>query len=181
MRADTASPALSGRAFVVFGLVLVTALALLPVATAAAKPGTRAHPYKRGALVRVDGGFAIRVLSTDTNAWRSIQLQGSGNRAPAPGRSDVLVTMRATNRSRIQGIPFVDGELGAIGRFGNTYSSLTSTCGTITRDVSAIDPAPPGKTVIVRTCWQVPTFDAKSLVMSYAPYDDSRKTYFALR
>jgi hypothetical protein len=178
VRSDTALGAPPRRTFLALGLVL--ALALLPVATAAADAGTRAHPYKRGALVRVDG-FAIRVLSIDTNAWKSIRLQGSGNRAPAPGRTDVLVTMRATNRTRLQGIPFVDGELGAMGRFGNAYSSLTGTCGTISRDVSAIDPVLPGKTVVVRTCWQVPTYDAKSLVMSYAPYDGSRKAFFALR
>lgn len=172
---------LTGRAPLVLGLVLVTALALLPVARATAKPGTRAHPFKAGTLVRVGGGFAIRVTSVDPNAWSSIRRQGSGNRAPAPGRSDVLVTMRATNRARLQGIPFVDGELGAIGRYGNTYSTLIGTCGTLARDVSTIDPVPPGKTVVVRTCWQVPTFDARSLVMSYAPYDGSRTSYLALR
>jgi hypothetical protein len=169
---------LSVRGFVALGAVLVTAVALLPVATAAVKPGTRANPHDRGARVRVDG-FVIRVLSTDTNAWTSIR--GSGNRAPARGRTDVLVTMHATNRAGLPGIPFVNGELGAVGRYGTTYSSLVGSCGTIARDVTAIDPVAPGKTVVVRTCWQVPRLDARSLVMSYAPYDGSRTIYFALR
>jgi len=169
---------LSGRALAALGLLLVTAVTALPVAPAAVKPGTRANPYERGARVRV-AGFVIQVLSTNTNAWKSIQ--GSGNRPPARGRTDVLVTMRATNRTRVPGIPFVNGELGAVGRYGTRYSSLTGTCGTIARDVTAIDPVSPGKTALVRTCWQVPIVDAKSLVMSYAPYDGARTIYFALR
>lgn len=161
--------------------VVPLVLALLLVTSAAADVGTRAHPYKLGALVRMDG-FAIRVLSVDTNAWRSpLRLTRSRDRAPVRGRKDVLVTMRATNRARVQGIPFVNGTLGAIGIATDTYSSLVESCGAIAGDVSTISPVPVGKTVVVHTCWQVPDFEVKSLVMYYAPYDGSRKKYFALR
>jgi hypothetical protein len=172
-----ARAALSRRTFVVLAL----ALTLLPVASAAAKDGTRAHPYRRGAPVRVDGGFTVRVTSVDRNAWSSIRHQGSAQPAPPPGLRDVLVTMRATNHARTHGIPFLNGTLGAVARSGNTYNSLTETCGTISRDVGSSDPVPPGKTVVVHTCWQVRDFDIKSLVMTYTPYEGSRKLYFALR
>jgi hypothetical protein len=160
--------------------VVPLVLALLAVGPAAADVGTRAHPYKRGALGSVDG-FAIRVLTIDSNAWRSPVLERARDRKPVPGRRDVLVTMRATNRAKVQGIPFVNGTLGAIEASGAAYSSLIESCGPITGNVSSIDSVPPSKTVIVHTCWQVPNRDAKSLVMYYAPYDGSHKTYFALR
>jgi hypothetical protein len=160
---------------------LASVLLLLPVAPAGAAMGTREHPYKRGAVVTVDGGFAMRVLSIDSNAWTSARLKRSGGRPPLPGRSDVLVTMQATNRTRADGLPFIDGTLGAIGASGIAYSSITGSCGSIAGDVSSISPVPPGKTVLVYTCWQVSKLDVASLVMFYAPYEDPHRTYFALR
>ena len=156
-------------------------LLLLPVAPAAAGNGDRAHPHRRGALVHVDGAFAVRVVSVDANAWRSPVLAGRGNRPPEGGRTAALVTLQATNRARSAGIPFVNGSLGAIAASGAAYSSLTASCGTVARDVASIDVVAPGATVTVRACWQVSTRDAGSLVLVYSPYDGSSKTYFALR
>ncbi|MBV8066192.1 MAG: hypothetical protein JOY73_11750 [Actinobacteria bacterium] len=146
---------------------------LVLAATAAANVGTRAHPYKLGALAHTDG-FAIHVVGVDRSA-------APGGRRPQAGRNDVLVTIKATNQAKFEGIPFVDGALGAIDPAGLEYSSLARSCGTIAGDVSTIDPVPPGATVTVHTCWQVAGFDAKTIVMFYAPYDGARPTYFALR
>ena len=146
---------------------------LVLAASTAANVGTRADPYKLGALVRADG-FAVHVVSVDRSAT-------PGDRKPKAGRSDVLVTIQATNRSKFEGIPFVDGALGAVDTAGFTYSSLAQSCGAIAGDVTTLNPVRPGATVTVHTCWQVANFDVKSLVMYYAPYDGSRETYFALR
>ena len=71
--------------------------------------------------------------------------------------------------------------LGAIGASGASYSSLVGSCGRIKADVSSINSLASGKSAIVHTCWQVSTRDAASLVMYYASYDGSHKTYFSLR
>ncbi len=154
-------------------------LALLLAAPAAGSVGTRANPYRLGSLVR-EGGFAARVLAVDTNAWRSLRRANPAARRPAPGFSDVLVTIRVTNRTKTAGIPFVDGALDAVGPSRERYTSLTDSCGTIPGDVSSISPVPAGKTVTVHACWQVWTLDVRSLVMYFAPYGSGRTTYFAL-
>jgi len=140
-------------------------IVLVFAASAAVNVGSRAHPYKLGAVVHSDG-FAVTVVSVQHRALA--------------GRSDVTVTIRATNQAKFQGIPFVDGTLGAVDASGFTYSSLSRSCGTIPGDVTVLNPVRPGATVTVHTCWKVANFDLKSLVMYYAPYDGSRETYFAL-
>jgi hypothetical protein len=163
---------------------VISALALSAAAfgsAATGSTGTRTDPFKRGAVVLVGGGFAVRVVSVDTKASRMLAAGTDGIRGAPPGQTDVLVTMRATNRAKVAGIPFVDGSLGAIGAAGAPYSSLTESCGTVPSDVSTISPIPAGKSETVRTCWQVVKLDADTLVMFYEPYSGAPRMYFALR
>ncbi len=97
--------AASGTAAVAVTLIVASGAAALG---AAGSPGTRANPYPRGQKALVEK-FAISVVGVDTNAWPKLRRASPRNVAPALGTTYVLVTMRAKNQGRDEGIPLVDG------------------------------------------------------------------------
>jgi len=148
-------------------------------ASAGAAPGTRAHPYKKGAAVTIDG-FRVRVVSVNRNAWPRLRANAS-NRPPEAGTTYVTVTLRAKSRLPVASVPFVNGTLNAVGPSKLVHSSVVQSCGVISNDVANADLVSAGATVRQNACWQVSTLDAPSLVMFYDRYDGRRPIYFSLK
>jgi hypothetical protein len=156
-------------------------LAVCASVAVAARPGSRNNPYAFGAAGVMPDRFAIRIVSVNRQAWPVLEAANASNRPPGPGRTYVLVTMRATNRGKRANIPFDDGITAAVSRSGASYNTLANRCGRVPTDVANIDVVPPQHTVTARTCWAVPTAEAASLVMFYKTYDGAPGPYFALR
>ena len=164
-------------------LALIVALLLVGPAAAGtgAGTGTRSHPYKRGTVVKMKDGFWVRVVSVDRHAWRRLMSQSRSNRPPRLGETYVMVTIRATNHGKEQGLPFVDGLLEAVGPSHARYDPFEDGCGVIPSDVENIGAVAPGATAVANACWEVDSSDAASLLMDYTPYAGAGSSFFALR
>jgi hypothetical protein len=134
-----------------------------------------------GSPATLGDGWRIAVTRVVPNATGLVLAENRFNEPPAPGREFFLVRISATYTGSGSDVlsSYRFRVLGASGV--SRASRYKNSCG-VTPNVLTYKQVSSGETISGNLCWQVPVFDARTLVMfDDAPFDKERRVWFALQ
>lgn len=139
-----------------------------PMPTIPTVGSARENPAPPGQTVMTPDGFALTVVSVNSDAWDIIHEENKFNDPPPPGFRDYLVEVRVENvgGSAIEETRVADSDFSMVGSFAIIYSPFEHGCGVIPNGLDS--DLFLGATAQGNVCMQLPT-EETDIIMFYEP------------